>query len=47
MRLLTIHQRFKHAAADITDKGNEKALTDLQVQPVADFATDRAFYSST
>jgi hypothetical protein len=34
------------AAADITDKGNEKALVDLQIRPVPDLAKDRAFYSS-
>jgi hypothetical protein len=47
MCLLTIHKRFKHAAADITDKGNEKVLADLRAQPVSDFAMDRTFYSST
>jgi len=36
-----IHKRFKHADADITDKGNEKTLADLQIQPVSDLAKDR------
>ena len=47
MHPFTIHKRFKHATADITDKGNEKALIDLQIQPVSNLAKDRAFCNST
>jgi len=36
-----IHKRFKHADADITDKGNEKTPADLWIQPVTDPAKDR------
>ena len=43
----TIHESFKHAAADITNRENGSPLADLQVRPVSDLAKDREFYSLT